>query len=839
MKDRTYFYNRETKEEYYEYISPKQVIYVNRNYLLFEFSNDSYRSEYTLYDLRRKVPVALYSKYIYISDACIILKESSSQSFQKLTIIDLNKNFKETIEECEKYVLNNDEKQLVSYNQNIIKLWDLSAPQIICSLDICSTELIKNYSFVSFTYNNNILLKCEENYLIYNVAREEGKNNPYLLLGNNKHIEISRYFNYLISGKLLYILGEPAIIIRNNRVIATISDKIYRYNNIILIEENTNGEKAIYYYNQNGGKFFLKKGEINLSSFNEKGVLYDNDNDEYSVLSSINGNLSLKKTNLSIINEYCQENHLSLKTTSLNKTYSIAYNHTTNMFIGLKLIINTNNNTPNSFIKEDILKKVYDKTTFKNVYFSSDGSSILHERNNQMIMFDLNGETLGRFPNLHFIKHKNGYRPSFIIDNNKLPRIIDPVTKQFIEGNNINEYVFISPNGQLYADCDVNKYIKYYNCITNKYIDNSEAAAIKNDFDFNSITAQIEKENIIRKRKDFIEKNKTFFANRLFDKNSLFIKHRLEFTSLFLKYSYKDKTTINLINNSKITNDECLTLRKRLDVIKPNNVTKDIIEQRISFVKDHILYFCSFESEYPNISIININEFSAFIIEKRGFAIIRDTNTNLIVDEIELGPCLWFLNYVSFSFDNKYVAIAGRFPYNTIWKGDTVEGLFLVYDLISRRLVIRETATNAVWVSAFSIKGLAAAYTSNPNTLLWDTSPLLMNGNTNRWNVIKTKNFLAFSPDGKYFALSNQGYKSYNSNPVGFGHQESTSVYIYETQSLKQVFPTIDDLAVGGIPGVAHSKENVATCSFSDDNKRILIAGDDGTIVVRNLYFPH
>ena len=75
--------------------------------------------------------------------------------------------------------------------------------------------------------------------------------------------------------------------------------------------------------------------------------------------------------------------------------------------------------------------------------------------------------------------------------------------------------------------------------------------------------------------------------------------------------------------------------------------------------------------------------FLKLFIEKRGVAIIRRTENGNISHRISLGEPLWFLNYVAFSHDETYVAIAGRYP-NGIGKG----GLLLIYNLKDNKVCI-------------------------------------------------------------------------------------------------------------------------------------------------------
>lgn len=77
------------------------------------------------------------------------------------------------------------------------------------------------------------------------------------------------------------------------------------------------------------------------------------------------------------------------------------------------------------------------------------------------------------------------------------------------------------------------------------------------------------------------------------------------------------------------------------------------------------------------------------IAEELGYAIIRKIGTDEIYCEIELGHVLWFLNYIAFSYDSRYVAIAGRYPNDTEINGYYVGGLFMVYDMTEQKEIAK------------------------------------------------------------------------------------------------------------------------------------------------------
>ena len=193
---------------------------------------------------------------------------------------------------------------------------------------------------------------------------------------------------------------------------------------------------------------------------------------------------------------------------------------------------------------------------------------------------------------------------------------------------------------------------------------------------------------------------------------------------------------------------------------------------------------------------------------------------------IEIIGTLWFKNYVSFSYDDKYVAIAGRYP-----NDGNRSGYMGVYDIENRRMIRSEDLGYAVWLTAFTKDSKIAFYTSVPNTYIFNPNF------SNDIQEIKGKNFLCYSADGKYMALSEQGYRCYDDKlPYNdWGHTKSTTVYIYNVESLKLI-ETIHCMFGTQIEGVAQKSNNIAYVAFSQNNNSILISSNDGVVLKYNLH---
>lgn len=154
---------------------------------------------------------------------------------------------------------------------------------------------------------------------------------------------------------------------------------------------------------------------------------------------------------------------------------------------------------------------------------------------------------------------------------------------------------------------------------------------------------------------------------------------------------------------------------------KDSEEWKEVTNRRISFVKEHFNYinknnpFLTHNSNDErkwNWSLLQGYEgdyLVRLVIGVRGIALIRRMSDESVVAKIDLGSPLRFINYVSFSFDNRYVAIAGRYP-----KGSSLRGLFLVYDLDKHEVLLFQTNSRAVWLTAFNKYNQVAAYSGEP-----------------------------------------------------------------------------------------------------------------------------
>ena len=93
---------------------------------------------------------------------------------------------------------------------------------------------------------------------------------------------------------------------------------------------------------------------------------------------------------------------------------------------------------------EIILDSLYDNSSYSNVFLSDDGENIVYREKDNFILKSISTGNESSFPNMEFITHSNGHRPLISLFGCRIPRMIDPITRQAINGHNLPKYKFIS-----------------------------------------------------------------------------------------------------------------------------------------------------------------------------------------------------------------------------------------------------------------------------------------------------------------------------------------------------------------------------------------------------------
>lgn len=846
MHDRTYFYNHNTKRSFVEPISPDKIRIINEDFVIFE--NDGQR-ECTIFSLVEEKPILCITGLVTFNERVVVWEEHNEDE-RELCIYVLG-SMPKTIDKFifEGYTLDKGQNNIIFYIGSIIKKISLSEydgpttykttvnGKIVC---IVAPNIVVTYR--ELYYKNELLIinfetaKVLKNILIDGDLAEINSNilidtcQRWQLLSEFDvssigvpEIKISalyyKVFVYPCDWDIFYSIEKITLEKNIGNSIKRISkSKLYSVNTSVEIDiQQAKGvlityENAICFYNTQ--ESFVRSEKYDGSGYHKGGKVYIQGDSIYMYECSRLCHLSREgywgqnreiKLDFSEFDEYGivketgTENYQTLDGKSLGKfrgQFYINEKHilTTDYYIFPKLRILTSSvrQLPNilsdslelgiyissdsiyicklqgnKYTMQQIMQDIFDSTKYKDVLLSEDGNYFMHRDGNNAITFNINTGISQIYDNLSYIKHVNGIRPLFSVPASLQPVLINPVTKQRIDADEMSYYHFVSPNGKLYADTRLTEYIEYYYLKTDILISKDDYRDLKDKYSYPSYenhgsTAW----EIVRKaRKQLI------------------------------------------LENFKYLNEKYPRLLK--DDLSGKQWDVSVLDEK---------------DEY------GVENFLSLLFGKRGIAIIRNSYDDSEYARIDLGTPLMYINYVSFSYDAKYVAIAGY---------RNSGGIFIVYDLEAKKTIVHNETARAVWSVAFSAKNALASYTSNPKTFFA--------ANENEYSkmcdeerTIARSNFVTFSPDGEYFALSQQGYISkYDMNGnvrENWGHQPSSVVEIRRTLTKENKLTEYSDLSDTGISETSR-RESVASVSFSNDNKRLMMVGNDGVVIIRNLYF--
>ena len=843
MRDRTYFHNRETGEEYVEVMSPDSITEVSREFVLMQNNG---QDEVTLFSLIEQKPLICASNILYHNHFILVWAVNDSDNKTKeLVIYSLSKK-EEILREEFDYVSVEKANGLVHYAKNnlVHSIYVDSdgnhekksfAPkgtfgafaQMNCAIfieNIYGKNIIIIYDLVSQAEKNRFLAKGSLARINDHDIISLSKRRQSIL---NFNIEDSEFPEAVISAsyteydiypsrtktfyteKINNISTESKSVRITRTLKATGSDLndtigvcddviindnifcIYGYREYIIItlddikqkEHNHNGtirhhgeqiilDKAEGYatLNQNGTWGDNVEGEFDFSYFKNYGIILNkktkvvqnfslgkfivhyNTND---IVKTEKGRISRGGNILWINKDEYVPTHFSPKF-----TYGIELKED-------KILLYT---TQNNKLSEPqiILENLFDTSKFSNAFLSENGHQIIHRNNDVYRMIDLDTGDSTEFDNLSFVEHINGLRPQFRIIDTSLALLINPMNGLPVKTHLLDEYQFVSPDGTMYADKALGKYVEYYDHIQQRLISQEEYFEFYDKFNLIVFDEEKRKERL-QNRKEFVQQHLDFLIDAL------------------LKEGYGEKP---------------------------------IEEQKERLINN-----------------FGIQEFLSLFIELRGIAVICRTEDKSEVARIKLGFPLEYLNYVSFSYDNHYVAIAGKYPDRSGYAG-----LFLVYDLVENKRIVDSKSSYAVWVTAFTKDNVVAAYTSSPNSIIGNINELPEHINKAVFKIdngfpVRGVNFLSFSPDGSMFACSHQGYIRYRDKDgeinKNWGHQPSSLVSIRKVDSPDDEITSYSDLSDEGIEKF---KRSVASVSFSNDNSRLMMVGRDGVMIVRNLH---
>jgi hypothetical protein len=173
----------------------------------------------------------------------------------------------------------------------------------------------------------------------------------------------------------------------------------------------------------------------------------------------------------------------------------------------------------------------------------------------------------------------------------------------------------------------------------------------------------------------------------------------------------------------------------------------------------------------------------------------------------------WF-NFLSFSFDNKFFALAG------CNSGGVLE-LFSIEENDGINQVALLHQRNANWRCIFSPnKKYLACYDSNPITYIYSLSPINSVEMEKGVYKIQDRSVECYSQDSLFIVLSQHKYAAVTTG--GIGWIPSSKIFISDSESRIE-FLELDE----------HNTQ-VVFANFSSDGKKLISRSDDGIVVIRN-----
>lgn len=420
--------------------------------------------------------------------------------------------------------------------------------------------------------------------------------------------------------------------------------------------------------------------------------------------------------------------------------------------------------------KYELTEIQLDNKKYKESYLSPNGQFlVLQDDSNNYSFFDIELNETIRFIAGKFLAFRND--GSLIVEQNeaRVVKILDPKTFQDITPSNYNHHRFISPDGKLYAQ--LTSYSRMFNNLNGKELNIEEVNKIRKELDL---------PNAVQNEKE------------------------------------KEQTKLRIDEN-----------RQKLFSVHKGYFNKSGIKEFDKIGSQHIIKI----NKYIEIGIVGTEI-------KKEIRIPSDTN---------------FYNYSAFSFDNKYLGIVGKPYFGSINRSLIMINL-LTFDESNLKLELTNSFISrlpkyAAWVCGFSKTGYFATYDSIPDTFIIKIDDTFFSEPTDdkelrsniynfqnniyntykKWNIIKNKNFLCFSPSGNFLALSEQGYEPLTLG--GYGHQESSVVHIAKTDTGE----IINSFIGHGDKIKDNFQKKVTFVAFSEDESRIMSLSSDGVVIIRNI----
>lgn len=864
MRDRTYFYNRITQQSFMEPISPDEIEEVSTDYVIFKSDK---QNELTLFSLKEQEPILWVDNVAFNTNKTICWEEKKENNIINLSLYSLSEQRIVSQITCDKYSFDNKNNALYYHSANRIHKIDLDSFDDIIVRKYF--ELQKFMTFVGTHYAVSYAKKKSKLYLFDLLTAEE--RGEVHIQGNLTRINDVRLINVVERAKAFRDFDFANLSIHEDFIQAqyteidlypcdwSINERIGRIFRTLYAEKITTFQVSHGKYSNN----FSKIEETNIKSL-ESNFSQPIDNIKGSVISNDNYFLFFNR------NESLVIPRLYPRHTSYHKG---------------KLFFRVGDTIVMKY--DDEIRILNDKGFWDGHLVGNYDTSylekfkLLKNKENE-IYYNLAGTEFGKFKvctHSPYERLKIGDYAVFpggaFITSPNIPQYLSPLGRR---GLTITEkevtlfdvrYHKVSKASQILQD--IYETQNYTNVLLGEngkqviFRDNKQAKMLDlvsgETFEFENLS-YINHINGIRPFFRLLETSQALLINPVDGQPINFnLVSEYQFVSPDYKL-YADKALdqyieyFDHIQQRLISKEEYQLLYEKFSLLRSNdNERKKRIQNRKDFVIKHGSFLIDIlrEKGYKDISVeefhksivdekntFGTSRFIDLFIEKRGVAVIKRISDNKEVERIPLGPPLWFLNYVSFSRDSRYVAIAGRYPHESNYSG-----LFLVYDLIEHKVILEDKSSYAVWTTAFADGDMVAAYTSTPNSFLGSATnpPRVIIENEKypkdeNFNV-RGFNFLTFSPDGKFFACSRQGYLCYKKSDgtirTNWGHQPSSLVSIRNSANPQTELLALHDLSDEGIADT-NEKRSVASVSFSNDNSRIMMVGCNGVVVVRNIH---
>lgn len=853
MHDRTYFYNRETEKSYVEPISPDIIEEVSNDYVIFLNSN---HSERTVFSLVGQKPILNVSNIIFYNEDVILWNEDDeiiAYSLNNNTIVYRIKPLQYLIDRENNqilyatsqsiFILNLFDdfqiKELHHWKGDFLAIIDskLSAYSIsekqnmhLQVVNHLTNELIKDIiidgyissvnerTFIDMEVRHTALQNYDLNHTEFPEATITVRYHDFIfypcewdIYYMEKETMFTKRQNYFHTDETIALhsmntdLNQPFKQFKNSVRITDIrflifndnesfvrskfytsagynNGKIHTHQNIIILEK----DNYIRTLSKNGYWDNPIKCEYYFSLFEDYGVIYDNEKQVY------------KSLVYDVIDRYSVPiNFYPIKHIKIGE---------------LKILPGGNNIIGGEEFYQIITKR---------------SNIIEHSLNiSKSLKFCVLKEN-GRFFILHLDSHSITKRAEILhdlFDNSEYRQVLlDECGAQILYRNSDKTEIKDIESGEIIT-YDNLSYVKQCNGIRPSFQQSSSLQPCI----VNPITGQTLDCELMKKF-NFISPNGCYYAETIKDmyEEQYYLESgktilNAEFKSLLKQFAYPSR-------DKKGSREWDLVTYRRIEFIN-----KHFNYIKASFPK--LTHNSTNQQKWEDCLIDENNLFGELcfirrIIGVRGIAIIRQVSNDSIIAKIDLGTPLKYINYVAFSYDSRFVSIVGY--------RDSSHGMFLIYDLIEKRSLCRMNTNRAVWTTSFSSKGSIAAHTSDPTTIYFkDKFDYNFQEEPDK-HLINDRNFLTFSPNGTLMALSNQGYISkYDITGkvrAGWGHQSTTFVEIRMSNNIDKTQATFHDLSNCGIAD-ASTPKSVASVAFSNDNKRLMMVGNDGVVIIRNLH---